>query len=437
MTAAIRHPLPAAERAPSYYSASLNEETAYPTLEGEVNVDIAIIGGGFTGVATAVEMAERGYKVALVETHKIGWGATGRNGGQVTGSLSGDAAMRKQMGRHIGAEVDDFIWYLRWRGHEIIKNRVAKYGIQCDLKHGHLHAAMKPSHMDELKASHEEAVRRGMGDEVTLLDAAGVREHLASDLYVGAIKNTRNMHLHPLNLCIGEARAAESLGALIFENSEVLEIIHGDTPGVRTAHGRIDANQVLLAGDVYHKLEPGKLKGKIFPAMGGIVTTAPLGDLAKQINPEDLAVYDCRFVLDYYRLTADGRLLFGGGANYSGKDSRDIAAELRPCIEQTFPALKGVAIDYQWSCAMGIVINRIPQLGKLSDNVWYCQGYSGHGIATTHIMGEIMGRAITGQLEQYDTFAACQHIRVPMGDLLGNPMLAAGMWYYQMLERLR
>jgi glycine/D-amino acid oxidase-like deaminating enzyme len=249
------------------------------------------------------------------------------------------------------------------------------------------------------------------------------------------------MHLHPLNLCIGEARAAESLGALIFENSEVLEIIHGDglhqSPGVRTARGRIDANQVLLAGDVYHKLEPGQLKGKIFPAMGGIVTTAPLGDLAKQINPEDLAVYDCRFVLDYYRLTADGRLLFGGGANYSGKDSRDIAAELRPCIEQTFPVLKGVAIDYQWSCAMGIVINRIPQLGKLSDNVWYCQGYSGHGIATTHIMGEIMGRAITGQLEHFDTFAACQHIRVPMGDLLGNPMLAAGMWYYQMLERLR
>jgi glycine/D-amino acid oxidase-like deaminating enzyme len=175
--------------------------------------------------------------------------------------------------------------------------------------------------------------------------------------------------------------------------------------------------------------------------MGGIVTTAPLGELAREINREDLAVYDCRFVLDYYRLTADGRLLFGGGANYSGKESRDIAAELRPCIERTFPALKGVAIDYQWSCAMGIVINRIPQLGKLSDNVWYCQGYSGHGIATSHIMGEIMGeimaRAITGQLEAFDTFAACKHIRVPMGDVLGNPMLAAGMWYYGMLEKLR
>ncbi|WP_447797939.1 NAD(P)/FAD-dependent oxidoreductase [Pseudomonas moraviensis] len=424
-------------RCNSYYTATLNHDTDYPTLQGRHKVDVVIIGGGFTGVATAVELAEKGLKVAIVESHKIGWGATGRNGGQVTGSLSGDGAMRKQMRTSLGDDVDDFIWHLRWRGHEIIRQRVEKYAIQCDLKHGHLHAAYKPSHMTDLRKDYDEAVRRGLGDEVSLLDRSQVRDLLQSELYHGAIKNTRNMHLHPLNLCIGEARAAESLGALIFENSEVLEIIQGDNPGVRTAHGQIDANQVMLAGDVYHKLEPGQLKGKIFPAMGGIVTTAPLGDLAQQINREDLAVYDCRFVLDYYRLTADGRLLFGGGANYSGKDSRDIAAELRPCIERTFPALKGVPIDYQWSCAMGIVINRIPQLGKLSDNVWYCQGYSGHGIATTHIMGEIMSRAITEQLEQFDTFAACQHIRVPMGDLLGNPLLAAGMWYYQMLERLR
>ncbi|MBO3273896.1 NAD(P)/FAD-dependent oxidoreductase [Pseudomonas schmalbachii] len=437
MNAALQHPKPAAERALSYYSASLNEETHYPTLQGEVNVDIAIIGGGFTGVATAVELAERGYKVAIVETNKVGWGASGRNGGQVTGSLSGDAAMSKQMRQWLGDDVDDFIWHLRWRGHDIIRNRVEKYGIQCDLKFGHLHAAMKPAHMDELKASHEEAQRRGMGDQVTLLDAAGVRANQGSDIYCGALRNTRNMHLHPLNLCIGEAKAAESLGALIFEHSEVLDIVHGERPAVVTAKGRINASQVLLAGDVYHKLERKQLKGMIFPAMGGIVTTAPLGELAQQINPHDLAVYDCRFVLDYYRLTGDGRLLFGGGANYSGRDSRDIAGELRPCIERTFPQLKGVQIDFQWSCAMGIVMNRIPQLGKLSQNVWYCQGYSGHGVATTHIMGEIMAEAMSGSLEKFDTFARCKHIKVPLGDLFGNPMLAAGMWYYQMMEKLR
>ncbi|WP_300652241.1 FAD-binding oxidoreductase [Pseudomonas sp.] len=437
MTGAINTVIPAAERCPSYYSATLNQETDYPPLRGEVNVDVVIIGGGFTGVASAVELAERGLKVAIVEANKIGWGATGRNGGQVTGSLSGDAAMRKQMRSSLGEEVDDFIWHLRWRGHAIIKDRVEKYAIQCDLKHGHLHAAMKPAHMQELEASYAEAVRHGMGDEVTLLDRAGVQNHLASDLYCGALKNTRNMHLHPLNLCIGEAKAAASLGALIFEHSEVLQIIHGANPAVVTAGGRINAKQVLLAGDVYHKLEAKQLKGMIFPAMGGIVTTAPLGELAEQLNPQDLAVYDCRFVLDYYRLTADKRLLFGGGCNYSGRDSRDIAAELRPGIERTFPQLKGVEIDFQWSCAMGIVINRIPQLGKLSDNVWYCQGYSGHGIATSHIMGEIMASALTGTLGQFDTFAACKQIKVPLGDLFGNPMLAAGMWYYRMLETLR
>ncbi|MDO7903235.1 NAD(P)/FAD-dependent oxidoreductase [Pseudomonas sp. K1(2024)] len=426
-----------AQRASSYYSATLNDPVEYPRLEGTVEVDVAIIGGGFTGVATAVELAERGLKVAIVETHRIGWGASGRNGGQVTGSLSGDEAMRTQMRRRLGAEVDDFIWQLRWRGHQIIEQRVARYGIQCDLKHGHLHAAMKPSHLDELRAFEAEAQRRGMGDQVQLLDRRGVSQHLQSPLYLGALKNSRNLHLHPLNLCLGEARAAGQLGALIFEQSEVLEIVHGARPAVITAHGRIDARQVLLAGDVYHKLEQRQLKGKIFPAMGGIVTTAALGELAEQINPHDLAVYDCRFVLDYYRLTADKRLLFGGGAHYSGRDSRDIEAELRPCIERTFPALRGVPIEFEWSCAMGIVVNRIPQLGKLSDNVWYCQGYSGHGIATSHIMGEIMAEALTGTLERFDTFAQCRHIKVPMGDLLGNPLLSVGMWYYQMLEKLR
>jgi glycine/D-amino acid oxidase-like deaminating enzyme len=437
MTAAMRPVICAAQRNASYYTASLNDTTQYPTLQGQVSVDVVIIGGGFTGVASAVELAERGLKVAIVDTHRIGWGASGRNGGQVTGSLSGDEAMRAQMRKRLGDEVDDFIWHLRWRGHEIIEQRVNRYAIACDLKHGHLHAAMKPSHLTELRAFHAEAQRRGMGEHVSLLDQTAVRQHLDSTLYLGALKNTRNLHLHPLTLCLGEARAAHSLGALIFENSEVLQIVHGERPAVLTAHGRIDARQVLLAGDVYHRLEPRQLKGQIFPAMGGIVTTAPLGELAQQINPQDLAVYDCRFVLDYYRLTGDGRLLFGGGAHYSGRDSRDIAAELRPCIERTFPALKGVAIEFQWSCAMGIVMNRIPQLGKLSDNVWYCQGYSGHGIATSHIMGEIMAEALTGTLSAFDTFAGCKHIKVPLGDVFGNPMLAVGMWYYQMLEKLR
>ena len=428
---------PHQERKNSYYYSTLNDTTTYSSLTENIETDIVIIGAGFTGIASAVELAERGYKVAVVESNRVGWGASGRNGGQVTGSLSGDTAMRKQMRATLGDEVDDFIWFMRWRGHEIIRQRVEKYGIDCDLRYGHLHTAIKAAHYQELEESYAEAQARGMGDEVSLLDAYQVKSLLETDLYCGAIRNDRNMHLHPLNLCMGEARAASSLGAAIYEHTHVQDIQAGDHPVVLTDRGRIRAKHVLLAGDVYHRLAQKQLNGMIFPAMGGIVTTEPLGELAQQINPEFLAVYDCRFVLDYYRMTADGRLLFGGGCNYSGRDTRDIEAELRPGIETTFPQLKGVKIDHQWSCAMGIVVNRIPQLGQVSPNVWYCQGYSGHGVASSHIMGEIMAEAIAGQLEKFDVFERCSHIKVPLGDWLGNPMLAAGMWYYRLREAIR
>ncbi|SDL57030.1 FAD dependent oxidoreductase [Janthinobacterium sp. OK676] len=236
---------------------------------------------------------------------------------------------------------------------------------------------------------------------------------------------------------MGEASALASLGGLVFEQSPVLEIVHGGTPRLRLERGSIVADQVLLAGDVSHRLERRKLSGMIFPAAGGIVATEPLGALARQLNPQDLAVYDSRYVLDYYRSTADGRLLFGGGANYSGKASRDIAAELRPCIERTFPQLRGVAIDFQWSCDMGIVFNRVPQLGKLAPNVWYAQGYSGHGLATSHIVGEVMAGAIGGTMDKFDVFQRLSHVRAPVGDWLGRQVLALGMWYFLMLERLR
>lgn len=426
------------QRVDSYYNATINRDANYPAVEGDFRVDVVVIGGGFTGLAGAIELAEKGKKVALVEANKIGWGQSGRNGGQVTGSLSGDGIIRRQLTSRMGKEVaDDFVWFLRWHGHDIIRRRIEKYGIACDLKFGHLQTAYSLGHMRDLRAAYEETQERGMGDLVELVDARDIARFLDMPLYHGGIYNKKNMHLHPLNLCLGEARALESLGGLIFENSQVNEIIDGPRPEVRVAKGRIVADHILLAGDVYHKLARNKLSGMIFPATGGIVATAPLGSLARQINPMDVAVYDSRFVLDYYRMTADGRLLFGGGANYSGKESRDIAAELRPCIERTFPQLKGVKIDFQWNCNMGIVINRIPQLGKLSPNVWYAQGFSGHGVATSHIVGEIMANAIIGTMDKFDVFQQFSHIRVPLGDWFGKQMLALGMWYYVMLEKFR
>ena len=425
-------------RCPSYYNATINHETDYPELEGEHTVDVVIIGGGFTGVATAVELSEKGYKVAIVEANKIAWGATGRNGGQVTGSLSGDAAMTKQLKKHIGSEAEEFVWNLRWRGHEIIKKRVAKYQIACDLKHGHLHTAYKPAHMAEMQATFDEGVRRGMGDELVLLSKADIPDYLATPLYHGGLLNKRNMHLHSVNLCIGEARAAEANGAMIFEQSQVIDIIDGANVVVKTAKGQITANSAVLAGNAYHRLAQKKLSGMLFPASLGNCATVKLDPLlAKQLNPHDLAVYDSRFVLDYYRMTADNRLMFGGGTNYSGRDSKDVAAELRPALERTFPQLKGIDIEFEWTGMAGIVVNRIPQLGKVSPHVFYCQGYSGHGVATSHIMGEIMAHAVIGQHKEFDLFANMKQIRLPVGEWLGNQGMAIGMLYYRMMENFR
>ncbi len=421
----------------SYYAATRNDVAGFPQLREDIRVDVAIIGGGFSGVSAAVELVERGYTVAVLEAQQIGWGATGRNGGQITGSLSGDKAMVREFRKTVGEDADTFVWNLRWHGHDIIRKRVEKYGIQCDLKFGQMQTAMTQSHMAELSQIHDEGQARGMGEHLSFLTAAEVGDRLESDLYCGGLLNTKNMHVHSLNLCLGEARAAEAAGARIFEQSKVTKIDHGTTPKVHTEHGTVTANSVLIAGNAYHLLEQKTLGGALFPASLGIMATEPLGADADKINPDDLAVYDSRFVLDYYRLTADKRLLFGGGTNYSGRDTDDIAAELCPALERTFPRLKGVQIEYQWSGIDGIIINRIPEVGKISDNVFYVQGFSGHGIALTHVLGEIMAEAIAGQLNQFEVFANVRHLRLPFGRSMGSQLIALGMIYYKLLEKFR
>lgn len=421
------------EHTTSYYAATAKGVTRYPVLQGAHRADICIVGGGFTGVASALTLAERGYKVALVEANRIAWGASGRNGGQLIGGFSGEQKIAKRFGTHAANQV----WGIRWRGHEIIHERVAKYGIDCDLKQGYMDVANKPRQMRQLEADCKELQRRGFPWEYRLLDSAQTRETLGTGVYAGGLINMRNGHLHPLNLCVGEARAASQLGVQIFEHSVVTGIRHGDRPRVETAEGHVEAEMVVLAGHIYHRLEQQRLSGTTFQAGSFIIATEPLPEQTRQeINPLDLAVCENNNIIDYYRLSSDGRLLFGGRCNYSGRVPASITASIWPRMLKVYPQLKNVRIDFEWGGSVGIVIRRIPMVGRIDSNIFFAQGYSGHGVNTTHVMGEIIADAVGGTLERFDLFAKMPQIRIPGGTRFGNQIVALGMLYYRIKDML-
>jgi glycine/D-amino acid oxidase-like deaminating enzyme len=417
----------------SYYAATANLDIEYPRLQGSHNVDICIVGAGFTGIASALSLAERGYKVAVVEANRVSWGASGRNGGQMIRGISGESKILKKF----GPEYQDLMWQMRWRGHEIIHDRVEKYGIQCDLKSGYMDVASKQRQMADLEEEVALMEKYGFPYEYRLLDAAETAATTGTDAYVGSLLNFRDGHLHPLNLCAGEAHAATSLGVQIFEQSPVTNIVHGTNPRVQTADGHVDCKTVVMAGHIWHQLEQQKLSGTTFQAGSFIIATEPLPEeVRQQINPRDVAICEMNNIIDYYRLSADGRMLYGGRCNYSGREPSSIKAAIAPRMLKVYPQLKDVRIDYEWGCSIGIVIRRIPMVGRIDDNIYYVQGYSGHGVNATHIMGEVIADAIGGTMEKFDLFAKMPQIRVPFGNYAGNQMVALGMLYYRLKDLL-
>jgi glycine/D-amino acid oxidase-like deaminating enzyme len=419
------------EHCASYYAATANEQTDYPVLQGSETTDICVVGGGFTGISTALSLAERGYSVVVVEANRVGWGASGRNGGQIIGGISGES----KLARRYGPDVAEILWDMHWRGRDIIHERVEKYGISCDLKSGYIEVAIKPRHMKELQEQFDKFETHDFPYEYRIVSRQETREILGTNAYLGSMINMRNGHMHPLNLCIGEARAAIGLGVKIFEQSPVTGIQHGVKPRVMTANGQIEANTVILAGNAYHALERRHLSGLTFPAGSYIIATEPLSpEIIQSINPLDLAVCDLNNVVDYFRMSADGRLLFGGQCNYSAREPRSIQNSMLPRMLKIYPQLAGVQIDYEWGGTIGIVVKRIPLLGRIGKNVYYCEGYSGHGINATHVAGEIMADAVTGTMERFDLFAKTRHIRIPLGRWFGNQIIALGMLYYRMRD---
>ena len=430
------------EHTNSYYAATQRDRTPFPALEGEISADICIVGGGLTGVAAAVEFAERGYKVVLVEANRIGWGASGRNGGQIIGGYGGALSYSEKLNSKLPQEQRDRLSQMSTECVDIIRERVAKYKIECDLVWGYLDVALKASEMRDLHASYKEADDEGGAANLKLLDARGIRDYLGTDKYVGGLVNESWGHLHILDYCKGQARAAEGLGASIFEQSLVTSIEYGEQVKVVTPNGGVTAKKIILCGNAYlakfaPKLAP-KLSGLILPATSYIIATEPLSDnLAKDVMPINYATCDQRWALDYFRMTADNRMLFGGLANYAATAPKDVISTLRGKMLKVFPQLEDASIEFNWGGQMGISFRRIPQLGQIHPDVYYSQAYSGHGVAPTHMSARLIAEAVDGDRTRFDIISENRHIPFPGFGFIRQSMYAVGMSFYKLRDELK
>lgn len=417
----------------SYYAASAHPAPPRPPLAGDIEADVCIVGGGYSGLSAGIELAEAGFKVTLLEGARIGWGASGRNGGQIVNGLN--AGLDKIEARY-GRKVADFVGTMVQEGGRIIRARVAKYDIRCDLKDGNIFAAFNPKQIADLRAKQALWRRHGMDDH-EILDRAGMRRHIGSDRYLGGMIDHSGGHMHPLNLALGEAAALESLGGVIHEDTPVLRVENvADRPVVHASGGTVRPRVLILAGNAYLGHAVPELERRVMPFSTQMIATEALGDKAREILPTDMCVEDVRYILDYYRLSADGRLLFGGGTIYGGTDPADIKAKILPNLVKVFPQLSDVRVDFAWSGNCALSFSRVPQMGRLGANTYYACGYSGHGVVGSHLFGKILGQAVAGDRTRFDTFAAVPWLPFPGGRRFRVPYSMLGSWWYGLRDRL-
>ncbi|QTP55606.1 FAD-binding oxidoreductase [Billgrantia sulfidoxydans] len=422
-----------AEHVASYYAATANPAPERPALVGDVECEVCVVGAGFTGISAALHLAEQGHRVVVLEAARVGFGASGRNGGQIVNSYSRDMDVIEA---RYGTDTARALGDMAFEGNRIIRDRIAGYAIACDLKEGNLFAACNHKQLAGLR-EHKALWERYGNQQLELLEGEAYRREIGSERYVGALVDHSGGHLHPLNLVLGEAAAFESLGGTIHEQTPVLEVRHGASVTLRTPQGSVRAQRVVMAGNAYLQGVLPELESKSMPCGTQIITTEPLPEaLRRELIPHDMAVEDCNYLLDYYRFTADGRLLYGGGVNYGGQDPSDIAAVIRPKMLKTFPQLADTRIDYAWSGNFLMTLNRLPQFGRLRDNVYYAQGYSGHGVTCSHLAGKLIAEVMRGAAERFDAFAGLPHLPFPGGRLLRVPLSALGAWYYATRDRL-
>jgi gamma-glutamylputrescine oxidase len=418
----------------SYYAASANPTPKRPALTGINEVDICVVGAGYSGLSTALHLAEAGHRVAIIEGARVGWGASGRNGGQIVNGLN---ASLSTIERRYGRTTSSFVAGLVQEGGQIIRERIKTYCIQCDLKENNIFVGLTAAHMRELEA--RQKLWQGYGiDNQELLSREALRAHVASDLYAGGLIDRTGGHMHPLNLALGEAAAFEKLGGKIYELSPVISVNTDATkPEVKTAKGKMICKTLVLCGNAYlGDVMPG-LARRVMPVSTQVMATEPLGeDLAAKLIPGDACVEDIRYILDYYRLSADKRMLFGGGTVYGGSDPKDIKAKLLPNMLKVFPQLAGKKIDYAWSGNFALSFSRVPQLGRIGANTYFAHGYSGHGVTGSHTFGRILSEAICGDLGRFDVFAKLPWYPFPGGRTFRVPYSVVGSWYYALRDRL-
>lgn len=418
----------------SYYRASLNTPPLRPSLQESLQADVCVIGGGYSGLSTALELAERGLDVVLLEARSVGWGASGRNGGQV---CSGFSAYTGKLERAVGREDARRLFDMAEEAKSIIKSRVETHDIACDLKWGYYLAAERPRELRDVEAWQEDWARNYDYHQLQVVpNAEESRRHVNSPLYMGGIHDAGAGHLHPLAYCLGLARAAEAAGVRIFEQSPVSRIKRGANPGAQTESGaEVQAKFLVVACNAHLGQLVPELARTIMPVGTYMAATPPLGEArAAELIPADEAVADLKFVLNYYRLSADHRLLFGGRVSYSTLMPPNLPRAMRRSMLRVFPQLADVGFDYVWGGYVAITMDRAPHLGRLDDTVYFAQGYSGQGVSLSAIAGRVLAEAISGQAGRFDVFARLPHQPFPGGRVLRTPMLALAMLWYRMRD---